>query len=274
MVFGTILLALLVVVLGGSAALLSGVDPEADAIADRLVDEPDQQLLLARWLRRTRWARNVGGMAGLIWWLLATQGRGQLLVFGLGGVALGSMAAQLHQVRQGSGMRTASLEHRSVSGYATVATQRQLLIIAIGAVVLVVIALFAVVGTDRGEPSGRAPLWWAVAALAVLAVGAGLQRTVARRPRPALATGLRYADDLARILAIGRGLGEPTAFLAAAMLAVGFLAAESTIGWPAGIVALGLQMYAVVTWWQNRRLGLHHLVTERRRVEGGRATAS
>lgn len=252
-----VIFALVVLAAVVSAGItLSGVDPEADEIADRLVPAPNQQLLIARWLRRTRWARNVGGAAGLLWWVIGTQARGPILVLGLGGVAIGSMAAQLHQVRPRSGLRTASLEQRSIARYAPTSTQRQLALSALGAVV---VAVIGVIGLVRIDDAGSTPMVWAGAALAVVAIAVGLQYRVSHRPRPALGPELRYADDLARSLAVGRGLGEPAGYWATALLASGASALEPVIG-PLALMLSGvLWFYAVLAWWQNRRLGLSSL---------------
>jgi hypothetical protein len=260
---GTIVVAVVLIVLALIAAVtvgfvLSGVDPEAEAIADRLVPQTDQRVLIERWLRRTRWARNLGGMAGLLWWFLGTQARGPLLVCGLGGVALGSMAAQLHQARHRPGLRTASLEQRTVSQYTDRATRLELLLPGLGAVALVAAGSSAMVLSDEASPS---VLWLALAALAVVALGAGLQRRVARRPRPALPNDLRYADDLARILAIGKGLGQPAGYWATALLAAAVGQLEPVIGIWAFLVMGLLWFWALNSWWQNRRLGLHHVLS-------------
>jgi hypothetical protein len=69
-----------------------------------------------------------------------------------------------------------------------------------------------------------------------------------------------YADDLARALAIGRGLGEPAGYWAIALLGSAVHAVEPVVGWLGSIVATGLWLYAVLAWWQNRRLGLANVV--------------
>lgn len=236
------------------AATLSGFDPDAPLIAAQLAPRADQQKLLARWLQRTRWARNVGGYTGIAWWVFGTRGGGDPFLFGVGGVALGSIAAQLHQIRPRSGPRTASLDRRALSDYLPDHARRRMIAVAASALVMIVAGLTV----SEAGPSAR----WATAAIVVLVLAHAAQRRVAARPRPAITIELRHADDLARELAIGRGLAYPAIYLSLAMIAHGAAYFEPSIGAFATAVSALVWLYALRSWMQNRRLGLDDLIDE------------
>ncbi|MGH1489212.1 MAG: hypothetical protein ACRBK7_07435 [Acidimicrobiales bacterium] len=242
--------------------LLAGVDPDANRIAEALAEAPDQQRLLARWLLRTRWARNVGGLAGLTWWTIGTQTQGGLLVLGLGGVALGSMGAQLHQARRMPGLRTATLDRRTVAQYSRISVRRRMIAASLAAVVL------GFVGLVHSDSVGALTAVSSFGALMVLAATWAIQRRVAGRPRPALTTDMRRADDMARILAIGKGLAEPGTFWAVALMSYGVVGLEPAYsGWSYVVSTLGW-FYALGLWWDNRRLGLDHILKGSRGLKG------
>jgi hypothetical protein len=75
---------------------------------------------------------------------------------------------------------------------------------------------------------------------------------------------LTRADDLARELAIGRGLARPATFFALALVARGCFSLEPAIGDLARLLGGAAWVYAVYLWWHNRRLGLDFLLTETR----------
>jgi hypothetical protein len=255
---GTLILGLLAVLavltMVSVARMLAGVDPEIPELAGRLADAPDEQRLLARWLSRARWARNVGGFCGLVVWLLGTQGSGDILAWGVGGIALGAMAAELHHVKPAPGPRTAMMEPRSVADYLLEADSRRMLAVGVIAALVMLAGVFL---DDGGSAS-----WAGFAAVVVLGAARGVQRRVATRPRPAIAEGLRRADDLARQLAIGRGLARPATFFALALIARGSWLLVPAIGDVMGIVAIVAWLYALRLWWTNRRLGLDHLLDQ------------
>ncbi len=240
--------ALFVLVALRVAVMFAGVDPDAASIAAGLTAYPDEQRLLTRWLERTRWARNVGGFAGLVWWLFGTSAHGDVLLCGVGGVAFGSMIAQLHQVRTQSGRRTASLDRRSMQEYLPAAWARRMVVLAALSGVLVVAAATA----DRPGSAAR----WGLASLVVLGLVHLVQRRVANRPRPALTAGLQFADDLARKLAIDRGLAQPATYFALVLFAHGAGRLTSDYGGTATAVSVIAWLYALRLWWRNRRLGL------------------
>ncbi len=65
--FGSILfLAVAAVALTVLALNLAGYDPDADQVATDLVTSPSGQALVARWLRRSRYYRFVGGAVGFV----------------------------------------------------------------------------------------------------------------------------------------------------------------------------------------------------------------
>lgn len=232
--------------------LLAGVDPDAELIANRLAASADERRLLARWLNRTRWARNVGGIAGLVWWVLGTSAQGDVLLYGIAGVTLGSMAAQLHHARPRSGLRTASLDQRRLIDHLTPARARPMVAAGIAALGLVAGGLLL----DEVGSAAR----WGSAALVVLGATVVVQARVAGRPRPLLGSGLRRADDLARELAIVRGLAQPATYLCLALVAHGAGRLEPALGGLATVLSVIAWLTALRLWWRNRRLGLDHLL--------------
>jgi hypothetical protein len=258
-VWGVVMIAVIVAlgvyVLIGFGLTLAGFDAVAPEIAERLASDPDQQQLLTRWLARARWARFVGGFAGVIAWILGTQTHGDLVVLGFGGIAAGAFAAELHHLRRPSGPRTARLDRRTVSDYLMTADARRMVGVAALAGVIAVVGL---VKSNSGHAAA-----WGIGAVVVIGLAHLGQRRVAGRARPAVSEKLTAADDLVRELAIGRGLARPATYLGLAMLANAAYALQSTAsGWGAvGFVARG---YALYLWWHNRRLGLDFLLTSAR----------
>ncbi len=248
-----VLLTILFYVLLSLGLQLAGMDGEAPRIAQHLAADPDQQRLLQRWLERARWARFVGGFAGVITWVLGTQTNGDVLVLGTGGIATGAVLAELHHIRRTSGPRTARIEVRSVTDYLTRRDARRMIGVA------VVAGGAAITGAWDGDT--RAAMWWGLGALLALGVTRLAQQRVATRARPAVSDKLTRADDLARELAIGRGLARPATFFALALVARACFALESTIGDLAQVLGVAAWLCAFVLWWQNRRLGLDFLMS-------------
>lgn len=234
----------------------AGVDSDAPTIARHLAAEPEQQRLLQRWLERARWARFVGGFAGVVAWFLGTQTHGDLLVLGTGGIAAGAVLAELHHIRRPAGPRTARLDVRTVADYLTRTDARRMIAVAAAATVT------ALVGVASAET--RSATWWALGALVALGIARVAQHRVATRARPALSPSLTRADDLARELAIGRGLARPFTFFALALVARSCFALEPSIDGLAPLLGVAAWLCAFVLWWQNRRLGLDFLLDGRR----------
>jgi hypothetical protein len=250
-----IVAALAVLVVASVGVRLAGVDTEAADIAARLAAQPDQQRLLTRWLERARWSRFVDGLCELLVWLLGTRTDGNILVWGTAGIAAGALAAELHHLRPAAGPRTARLEVRTVGTYMWPYDQRRMIAVAAAGV------LVAIGGLSSGEV--QAATWWGLGAAVALGVAHLAQRRVASRSRPALPDSLRRADDLARELAIGRGLAWPFTYFAIALVAAGCLVLGQRYS-AVGFVGIGLHCYAIGLWWRNRRLGLDFLLREQR----------
>ena len=234
---------------------LAGFDGDVEPIASRLANDPDQRRLLARWLSRARWARFVGGSAGMMVWM-TTRGRtGDPLLLGSAGIAVAAMLAEVHYLRRRTGPRLARLEVRSVGDYLMRRDARHMVGVAI-----VAAAVIGVAGVRSPTHEGA---WWGLAAIAVIGTSYLAQRGVAGRRRPAVAEHLTRADDLARELAINRGLARPATVLALVLVARGWYSmmpavhAARTLGGCAWC-------YAAYLWWHNRRLGLDFLLVEPR----------
>ena len=189
-------------------------------------------------------------------WVLGTSLQGDLLLCGVGGIALGAMLAELHVVRPQRGPRTATLDVRALGAYLTDKDRNRML--AVGAAALVLVAA-AVAADGIGTV-----VWPGVAALLVLGAAHLVQRRVASRPRPAIAASLRHADDLARELAIGRGLAQPATYFALALVARGAFLLRPELGDVTVLVGVAAWVCALVMWWSNRRLGLDFLLEQRR----------
>ena len=246
-----IAVAVLVYVLAGVGAQFSGVDTDVPELARHLAAHPEQQRLLTRWLARARWARFVGGVAGLVACGLATNLRGNLLLFGTAGIFVGAVLAELHHVRRPHGPRTARLEVRTVGDYLLTSDARWMVGVAIAA------AATASLGAFDGDTRGAT--WWAFAALGVLGLTRLVQQRVASRARPAVSPELTRADDLARELAIGRGLARPATYVGLALLSEAADSLQPLLGSAASVLTSACWLTAFVRWWQNRRLGLDFL---------------
>jgi len=251
-VFGGLALVVLVLLL----RQLAGVDRDAPGIAAALAAEPEQRRLLTRWLLRARWARWVGGFCGVLAWLLATNARADVLLFGTAGIAFGAVAAELHHLRRARGPRTARLEVRTVRDYLMPYDARQMIRVAVVAVALAVAAAWS--------SHTRNATWWAIAAIVVLGLCRLAQWRVATRARPALSPSLTRADDLVRELAIGRGLARPATFLALALIARAGFAMRPSVDVLGTLIGVVAWCYAYTLWWHNRRLGLDFMIDEPR----------
>jgi hypothetical protein len=164
------------------------------------------------------------------------------------------MLAELHHIRLHKGPRTARLDVRSVRDYMMHQDARRM--IGVG----LVGSMVAVTGAVSGE--ARAAMWWGLTAVAALGAARLAQERVATRPRPAVTDKLMRADDLARELAIGRGLARPATFFALALVARGCYSLMPVIGGLGRVLGGAAWAYALYLWWHNRRLGLDFLLTE------------
>ena len=250
-----IVLLVVAITLVQVARMFAGVDPEVPQLAQHLASDPDQQRLLTRWMLRARRARNIGGICGILVWVLGTSIQGDLLLCGVGGIALGAMLAELHVVRRQPGPRTATLDVRALGDYLTDRDRNRMLGVAAAALVLAT--------TGIAVDGNGVALWSGTAALIVLGAAHLVQRRVASRPRPAIGESLRHADDLARELAIGRGLAQPATYFGLALLARGAFALRPELGDGLALVGVAAWICALVLWWSNRRLGLDFLLETR-----------
>lgn len=248
--------SMVVLVIVNVVIQLAGIDREASEISGHLAHDPDQQRLLTRWLGRARWARFVGGLSGIVIWVLGTRTKGDLLLLGTGGIALGAILAELHHIRPRKGRRTARLDVRSVGNYMIRDDARRMVGVGVAALAVVIAGIVA--------SEANAASWWGLAAVAALGAARIAQERVATRPRPAVSENLTRADDLARELAIGRGLARPATFFALALVARGCYSLTPTIGGYGTLLGGAAWLYALYLWWQNRRLGLDFLMTEQR----------
>ena len=247
-----LLVVALVVVLVQLGRMLAGNDPDVARLAEGLAPDPDQQRLLSRWMLRARRARNIGGLCGLVVWMLGTSAKGDLLLCGVGGIALGAMFAELHSARPPRGPRMATLDVRRVGHYLDDRDRNRMVGVASAAAVLCVTAV-AIDGLGTS-------LWCGGAALGILGAAHVVQRRVASRPRSAIGASLRHADDLARELAIGRGLARPATYFGLALLARGAFTLGPDAGDLGTFVGVAAWIYALGLWWSNRRLGLDFLL--------------
>lgn len=250
-----VLLAAMAIGLRDLSRSLAGVDPEATAIAARLGERPEQQRLVARWLRRSRWFRNVGGVAGVLAGL-PTGGIGGIVLLGLIGLTAGSLAAELHLLgadrfdRGSTATRTrvAGLERRSLPRYWE--PRREAALAFLG---LIGIGLVVADRLGRVDPGLRAG--WAVAVVAVVVSAFGIQWRVATRRRPALPESLRSSDDLVRSLAVTSGIANPALSLALALLG-------QALSETAPFVSAVCWLAALALYWRFRRLGFDWLLRE------------
>ncbi len=230
--------------------MFRAVDPEAKQLAARLGERSEQRFLIERWLRRSRWYRNVGGAAGVVGGLIAA-GLGGLIIGGLAGVAIGSLLSELHLARRdrsGSRHRTAGLERRSLTTYWNPRHQVVLLLLAVMGAGLFLAGRFGWVGYGF-RPN------WALAATITVVIAVVLQWRVAVRRRPALPSSLRRSDNLVRSLAITQGIANPTIAVAVAFIA-------HSLWFSNPLLSLAAWFLAIALFWGGRRLGLDWLLKQ------------
>jgi len=203
-------------VLAGLVLKLAGFDPEAEDLAARISSTDVGQALLARWIRRSRYYRYVGGAVGFVLGFGMVD-NGDLVPLAVGilsGITVGGALAEVHAGRRGrSSTGSADLSGRRIADY--VRRADVVVLGAVGCVATVVAVMGAVLpGADQGSA-----IWWAVAAVLTVGATGALLRLVTVRARPALSTELREADDLLRFLASTQGFTRPAMALSAVLLA-------------------------------------------------------
>ncbi len=198
------------------AVNLSGRDPDADARALDVAPDPLSAALFARWMRRSKHFRFVGGLCGAILGLAFADGSLAPLVVGLlAGVAFGGAAAEVHSFRgRPRSARSADITARHMGDYVTPTDTFALAVIAAAAMCLMVVAVTT--------GAGRWGLFWsAMAALVAVAAATAMRWAVVVRRRPALSDDLRRADDVMRRLAATQGFTRPAIAFALVMLSQG-----------------------------------------------------
>ena len=223
--------------------------------------DPAVDVLIERFVERSRAYRQTGGMVGLCVMvavaIVTDGGHGVvygfpgMLAYALAGSLVGSLAAEAFRFRRTPSSHTASLSVRRSDEYRDTVGDRRLFFVwgctAIGCV------WGALLGSTRTAVLGGLVLmlacirWW------------GARRIVAR-PRPAVPSALADADDRIRRVAIADGIGRPVAALSAlaasaiwGTIYVGSAAdAVRVIAWWMSVV---LSLSAIVWWWHTRHVG-------------------
>jgi hypothetical protein len=173
---------------------------------------------------------------------------GRPIFFGLVGMVVGSVSAEVHHCRRRRGPTTADLAPRRFVDYAGAGDLG--LLGGIGAIAVVV----AAVGLAASGGRASATVGWATTAVLVVAIVVAMQLRVVSRRRPSLPDELRQADDLMRRLSVTHGLAHPGATLGLGLLGNALTAAGMPI---AGLVCW---LLAIGSWWANRRVGLDHVL--------------
>lgn len=245
----------------GIALNLAGFDPDARKLGDRLVPGPLGGTLVTRWVKRSRYARFVGGAVGFIlgFGLAVYVNRIETLaLLGLAGVAVGGALAEIHVLRRvKSGPRVVDLTRRRFSDYVG----------RLDLVLIVTTALCALILSTTAfiiDGFGAAALWPA-AGLLVMAVVVAVQHRVTMRPRPSLGPELLAADDLLRHLAATRAFARPSVALGLGLTAYGISLLDQSHGGPlvdptwVGIATVALWIAAGLVFMTNRRLGINRI---------------
>jgi hypothetical protein len=123
---------------------------------------------------------------------LLVGGPGGMVLLGLMGVTIGSLAAETHLLAPDRvdrpRRRTAALDRRRLADYWAPARQAVMAAVAVAAAVVLLGRYL-----NRLQPGTGGD--WAMAALLLLVVAATLQWRVATRRRPALPSTLRFSDE-------------------------------------------------------------------------------
>jgi hypothetical protein len=229
--------------------------------------DPAVDVLIERFVERSRAYRRTGGMVGLCVMVavaIVTDG-GHGVVFGFPGVLayalagslVGSLAAEAFRFRRSPSLHTASLSVRRADGYRDSVGDHRLWF------VWACTAIGCVWGAKLGD-TRTTVLGGLVVILAVVRWWA--TRRIVARPRPAVPPALADADDRIRRVAIADGIGRPVAALSALAASAiwGTLASltdlsrdstEYNMLWIAWWMSVVLSLSAVVWWWHTRHVG-------------------
>ncbi len=251
----------LVLALAGLAFLfllavnLSGRDPDAEARALEVAPDPLSAALFARWMRRSKHFRFVGGLAGGIIGLAFADGSLMPVLIGvLAGIAVGGAAAEIHSFgRRGSSTQSADMSVRHLGDYVTRTDSVALAMIAAVSIVMIASVLLGAVG-DVGI------VWAATTALLAVASAVSMQWAVSVRRRPALSPDLRRADDLMRRLAATQGFTRPAIAFALVMLSQGLAMLGNSIAVTSAVLLLWTLAVAWYVASRQSRANLRGLV--------------
>ncbi len=251
----------LVLALAGLAFLfllavnLSGRDPDAEARALVVAPDPLSAALFARWMRRSRHFRFVGGLAGGIMGLAFADGSLMPVLIGiLAGIAVGGAAAEIHSVgRRESAPQSADMSVRHLRDYVTRTDSVALALVAGAAVVMIAGAVLGLVG-------GNGIVWASATALLAVGGAASMQWAVSVRRRPALSPDLRRADDLMRRLAATQGFTRPAIAFALMMLSQGLATLGNSIAVTVAVLILWTLALAWYVASRQSRANLRGLV--------------
>ena len=231
------------------AVNLSGRDPDADARALDVAPDPLSAALFARWMKRSKHFRFVGGLVGTIIGLAFADGSLMPALIGLlAGIALGGAAAEVHSFgRRRRSPRSADMTARHVTDYVTRTDTVALGAIAVSALTMIAVSLVR----GAAEPG---PLLAGLVAFAAVVAAAGMQWAVVVRRRPALSADLRRADDVMRRLAATQGFTRPAISFALLMVSQGL----ATFGTSNTVTAAVLLLWMFALAWyvasrQSRR---------------------
>jgi hypothetical protein len=223
--------------------------------------DPAVNVLIERFVERSRVYRQTGGMLGLcvmVAVLVVTAGNHAvgigfpgLLAWALAGSLLGSLAAEAFRFRRSPALHTASLSVRRPDEYRDTVGDRRL------AFVWGCTVVGAGWGAVRGET--RTIVFGALVVVLAVVRWWGARRIVAR-PRPALPPALADADDRIRRVAIADGIGRPVAALSAlaasAIWGTLYVTSDADavreVSWVLSVV---LSLSAIVWWWHTRHVG-------------------
>lgn len=234
---------------------LSGRDPDAEARARDVAPDPLAAALFARWLRRSKHFRFVGGLSGATLGVAFAEGTLAPVLFGLlAGIAVGGAMAEVHFFGQRStSPRSADITRRRLSDYVTRSDTAALIAITVAAFAMIAIAV-----ADRSDQPQ--PLWSALAAMAAVLATTGMQWAVVVRRRPALSVELRRADDLMRRLAATQGFTRPAIAFALVMVSQSLATLENSTTITIAVIALWILALAWYVASRQSRRNLRALI--------------
>lgn len=237
------------------AVNLSGRDPDAETRALDVAPDPLAAALFARWLRRSKHFRFVGGLSGATLGVaFAESNLTPVLVGLLAGIAVGGAMAEVHFFGQRhTSPRSAEITLRRLSDYVTRTDTAALITIAVAAFAMIAIAV-----ADRSDQPK--PLWSALAALAAVLATTGMQWAVVVRRRPALSVDLRRADDLMRRLAATQGFTRPAIAFALVMVSQSLATFANSTTITIAVIALWILALAWYVASRQSRRNLRALI--------------